>query len=94
MDFVTNILKSSTLREEILSTREIKFPRKFINRKNFSYDSSESFCLIRNKKRIACDKIFPEKVVYKNVNNIVKTKFWFDKYNGNFGKMVETKIIE
>ena len=44
--------------------------------------------LIKNKKRIACDQIFPEKVVNKNVN-IVKTKFWFDDYNGNFGKMVE-----
>ena len=32
--------------------------------------------------------------MHKNVNNIVKTKFWFDEYNGNFGKMVETKIIK
>ena len=30
----------------------------------------------------------------KNVNYIVKTKFWFDEYNGNFGKMVETEAIK
>ena len=35
--------------------------------------------------------------MHKNVNNIiiiVKTKFWFDEYNGNFGKMVETEVIK
>ena len=50
--------------------------------------------LFTNKKPIACDKIFPEKVMHKNVNNIVKTKFCFHEYNGNFGKMVETEIIK
>ena len=32
--------------------------------------------------------------MHKYVNNIVKTKFWFDEYNGNFGKMIETEIIK
>ena len=32
--------------------------------------------------------------MHKNVNNIVKTKFWFDEYNGSFGKRVETEIIK
>ena len=32
--------------------------------------------------------------MHKIVNNIVKTKFWFHEYNGNFGKMVETEIIK
>ena len=35
-----------------------------------------------------------EKVVHKNVNNILKTKFWFDEYNDSFGKMVKTEIIK
>ena len=48
----------------------------------------------KDKKRFACDQIFPEKVVHKNVNNLVKTKFWFDEYNGNYGKMVETEVIK
>ena len=46
-----------------------------------------------NKKRIACDQIFPEKVMHKNANNIVKIMFRFHEYNGNFVKMV-TEIIK
>ena len=47
--------------------------------------------------------VFPEKVVHKTVNNIivkktvnniiVKTKFWYDEYNDNFCKMIETKLL-
>ena len=33
--------------------------------------SEKIIFLEENKKRIACDQIFPEKVVHKNVNNIV-----------------------
>ena len=44
-------------------------------------------------KRIEWDQILPEKVMHNNVNNIVvKTKFWFHKDNGNFGKMVWQRL--
>ena len=33
--------------------------------------------------------------MHKNVHNILlKTKFWFDEYNGTFGKMIETEVIK
>ena len=37
-------------------------------------------------------RYFLRKSQHKIVNNIVKTKFWFDEYNGNFGKMLEIEI--
>ena len=40
-------------------------------------------------------RYFLRKSKHKIVNNIiVKTKFWLNEYNVNFGKMLETEIIK
>ena len=71
-----------------------------------SYDNIEfqnELIHLETKIDVVRCNVFPEKVVHKTVNNIivkktvnniiVKTKFWYDEYNDNFCKMIETKII-